>query len=156
VAGTKAISLSNKVNDGIVNITAQTGVQPSILPSKLLPELVDGRCQVGYQRRSRSSFQITKTNNSPLSYNQADEINRPEVDIRIDNATGEKSDRPAENISDRSVQNSTNSNQLVEAQGFIVNHQGKIELTDVAPVTTLYSSLQSPQTCSLQQANSHH
>lgn len=142
--------------DGIVNINAQTGVQPSILPSKFLPELVDGRCQVGYQRRSPSSFQITKTNNSPLSYNQADEINAPEVDIRIDNATGEKSDRPAENISDRSVQNSTNPNQLVEAQGFIVNHQGKIELTDVAPVTTLYSSLQSPQTCAAQQANIHH
>jgi filamentous hemagglutinin family protein len=153
---TASSASSNPLNDGIVNINAQTGVQPSILPSKLLPELVDGRCQVGYQRRSRSSFQITKTNNSPLSYNQADEINRPEVDIRIDNATGEKSDRPAENISDRSVQNSTNSNQLVEAQGFIVNRQGKIELTDVAPVTTLYSSLQSPQTCSLQQANSHH
>lgn len=151
-----ASSASNPLNDGIVNINAQTGVQPSILPSKLLPELVDGRCQVGYQRRSPSSFQITKTNNSPLIYNQADEINRPEVDLRLSNATGEKSDRPAENISDRPLQNSTNPNQLVEAQGFIVNRQGKIELTDVAPLTTLYSSLQSPQTCSLQQANSHH
>lgn len=152
------LTASSALNiDGTVTINAQTSVQPNILPSKLLTTLVDGRCQVGYQRRSHNSFEITNTNNLPLGYNH--ETNSSEVDLRMSEAKGEKSDRPAETLQESPLspgQNTSNPNQLIEAQGFIVTPEGKVKLVETAPTTTLYPPPPSAQTCAAQQANSNH
>ncbi|HEY9834993.1 MAG TPA: filamentous hemagglutinin N-terminal domain-containing protein [Stenomitos sp.] len=122
--------------------------QPEALPDAPLPELIEPRCQVG-RRQANSEFIISGRGGLPPNPSQTLSSNTGWVDFR-------SSTSGTENTSSSALPMKPTGSaptQLVEAQGWIVNAKGEVELTASAPSATLYSSWQMPKACPAQNEN---
>jgi filamentous hemagglutinin family protein len=113
------------------------------LPGEPLPEVIEPKCQIG-SRPGSNKFTVIGRGGLPPNPTQTIDNNTVWVDIRSDTPGTENS-----SSSDGDIKPTRSApKQIVEAQGWIINKEGKVELVAVAPQATLPQ--QTPVACDSQ------
>jgi filamentous hemagglutinin family protein len=135
---------SNQGTNGTAVINTQPQPQPEPLPEATLPPLVEQRCQVGGGGKSSGSFIQTGRGGLPPNPTQTFGDKPVWIDMRRDiPGTENSSSSPVDTKPIGSAPK-----QIVEAQGWVINDKGQVELVAVAPQATL--SQQTPVACNSQ------
>jgi hypothetical protein len=132
--------------DGEIGIS-QLALNPNnglaSLPGEPLPEVIEPKCQIG-SRPGSNKFTVIGRGGLPPNPTQTIDNNTVWVDIRSDTpGTENSSSSPVDIKPTRSAPK-----QIVEAQGWVINDDGKVELVAVAPQATLPQ--QTPVACDSQ------
>jgi filamentous hemagglutinin family protein len=132
--------------DGVIE-TIELGIDPNNglanLPEETLPELIEQRCQVG-SRGVKGEFRVSGRGGLPPNPTETLGTNRGWVDTRSYTIGAENSSGSAV----ATVPISSAPAQIVEAQGWIINAKGQVELVAKAAANaTFSSSLQTPKAC---------
>jgi filamentous hemagglutinin family protein len=133
INATGTINLANKsfiINTIVINTQPQP--QPEPLPEATLPPRVEPKCQVGSQPRS-NKFTVIGSAGLPLNPSQTINNNRGWEDFRSETPGTENSSSSPVDI--KPIGSAPK--QIVEAQGWIINDKGQVELVAVAPQATL-------------------
>jgi filamentous hemagglutinin family protein len=132
--------------DGEIGIS-QLALNPNnglaSLPGEPLPEVIEPKCQIG-SRPGSNKFTVIGRGGLPPNPTQTIDNNTVWVDIRSDTPGTENS-----SSSDGDIKPTRSApKQIVEAQGWVINDDGKVELVAVAPQATLPQ--QTPVACDSQ------
>jgi filamentous hemagglutinin family protein len=135
---------SNQGTNGTAVINTQPQPQPEPLPEATLPPLLEQKCQVGGGRKSSGSLIQTGRGGLPPNPTQTFGYNPVWEDMRRDIPGTENS-----SSSDGDIKPTRSApKQIVEAQGWVINDKGQVELVAVAPQATLPQ--QTPVACDSQ------
>lgn len=153
------INASGALSSGTITLP---NVNPSqglvALPTKALPsELIANSC-IGRSNRREDKFIITGRGGLPpnprqVLRSQAVQVDWVKLDAPANNPTGDVQSRGTQRRVSREpdLQNvnnvNTRSHEIVEAQGWVVDANGKITLVATAPIPTPHSSWQTAADC---------
>jgi len=141
ITASSELGLNGEIRISELAINPNNGL--ASLPGEPLPEVIEPKCQVG-SRPGSNKFTVIGRGGLPSNPTQTFGYNRGWVDIRSETpGTENSSSSPVDIKPTRSAPK-----QIVEAQGWIINDKGQVELVAVAPQATL--SQQTPVACDSQ------